>query len=79
VQYREVEVNEMLKPYHPDTATLRRELVGAGLLQREQSVYWRPPLDQSSLASEAEPQFPSVPPPPDAARSRSRTKLEDGA
>jgi hypothetical protein len=42
VQYREVEVNELLKPHHPDTATLRRELVGAGLLQREQSVYWRP-------------------------------------
>jgi predicted transcriptional regulator len=42
VQYREVEVNEVLKPHHPDTATLRRELVGAGLLQREQSVYWRP-------------------------------------
>jgi SAM-dependent methyltransferase len=55
----------------PDTATLRRELVGAGLLQREQSVYWRPPLDQSSLASENEPQLPSVPPPPAAARSRS--------
>jgi hypothetical protein len=78
VQYREVEVNEILKPCHPDTATLRRELVGAGLLQREHSIYWRPPLDQS-LASEADPQLRSVPPPPDGAPSRSRTKLEDGA
>jgi predicted transcriptional regulator len=57
VRYREVEVNELLKPHHPDTATLRRELVGAGLLQREQSVYWReqartPPRDAlSQIAS----------------------------
>ncbi len=41
-RYREVEVNEVLKQHHPDTATLRRELVGAGLLARAQSVYWRP-------------------------------------
>ena len=42
VQYREVDVNALLKRYHPDTATLRRELVGAGLLRREHSIYWRP-------------------------------------
>lgn len=42
VRYREVEVNEIIKQHHPDGATLRRELVGAGLLAREQSVYWRP-------------------------------------
>jgi predicted transcriptional regulator len=41
-RYREVDVNELLKRHHPDAATLRRELVGAGLLQREQSIYWRP-------------------------------------
>jgi hypothetical protein len=41
-RYREVDVNEVLRQHHPDTATLRRELVGAGLLEREQSVYWRP-------------------------------------
>ena len=41
-RYREVEVNELLQHHHPDPATLRRELVGAGLLQREQSIYWRP-------------------------------------
>ena len=40
-RYRETEVNDLLKRYHPDPATLRRELVGAGLLQRTQSVYWR--------------------------------------
>ncbi|HLZ26617.1 MAG TPA: metalloregulator ArsR/SmtB family transcription factor [Chloroflexota bacterium] len=41
-RYREVEVNTLLRQHHPDPATLRRELVGAGLLRREQSVYWRP-------------------------------------
>jgi hypothetical protein len=40
-RYRETEVNDLLKRYHADPATLRRELVGAGLLQRTQSVYWR--------------------------------------
>src|SRR5438270_9569905 len=40
-RYRETEVNEVLKRHHADPATLRRELVGAGLLQRTQSVYWR--------------------------------------
>jgi DNA-binding transcriptional ArsR family regulator len=41
-RYRETEVNEVLKRHHADPATLRRELVGAGLLQRARSVYWRP-------------------------------------
>ena len=42
MRYRETEVNEVLKRHHADPATLRRELVGAGLLERTQSVYWRP-------------------------------------
>ena len=42
LRYRETEVNEVLKRHHADPATLRRELVGAGLLQRAHSVYWRP-------------------------------------
>jgi DNA-binding transcriptional ArsR family regulator len=43
VRYSEKEVNEVLKRHHPDTATLRRELVAerAGLLRRERGVYWR--------------------------------------
>lgn len=40
-RYREREVNDLLLRYHPDPATLRRELVGAGLLHRERSIYWR--------------------------------------
>src|SRR5215216_8054683 len=34
-RYSEKHVNEILSRYHEDTATLRRELVGLGLMQRE--------------------------------------------
>jgi hypothetical protein len=44
-RYGEIEVNHILERHHPDPATLRRELVGAALLCREQSVYWRPVAD----------------------------------
>jgi hypothetical protein len=40
-RYREREVNEVIGRYHPDFATLRRELIGARLMQRENGVYWR--------------------------------------
>jgi len=41
--YSEKQVNEILARYHDDTATLRRELVGSGLMQREGGggEYWR--------------------------------------
>ncbi len=38
----ELELNRLIKRHHPDAATLRRELVGAGLLTRAASVYTRP-------------------------------------
>lgn len=41
-QYPEKEVNTIISKHHPDFATLRRELIGAHLLQRENGVYWRP-------------------------------------
>ena len=43
--YAEREVNEILKRYHPDTATLRRELIAAEhrLMRRDGGVYWRLP------------------------------------
>jgi hypothetical protein len=41
-RYPEREVNEIIQAVHPDSATLRRELIGAGLMQRENAVYWRP-------------------------------------
>jgi hypothetical protein len=45
LRYRETQVNDVLLEHHADPATLRRELVGAGLLQRDHSVYWRPAAD----------------------------------
>lgn len=44
VRYSERQVNEILERYHPDTATLRRELVNYGWLKREGGgrEYWRP-------------------------------------
>jgi predicted transcriptional regulator len=42
-RYSEKQVNEILKRYHDDPATLRRELVGFGLMQREGGggEYWK--------------------------------------
>lgn len=40
-RYSEKEVNQILAHFHPDTATLRRELIGAGLMEREAGEYWR--------------------------------------
>ncbi len=42
-RYSEKKVNEILSGYHEDTATLRRELVGYGLMKREGGggEYWR--------------------------------------
>jgi hypothetical protein len=39
--YPEHEVNETIQRYHPDTATLRRELIGEKLMAREHGMYWR--------------------------------------
>lgn len=41
VRYPEQELNTMLKRYHPDTATLRREFIANQLMQRENGMYWR--------------------------------------
>ena len=40
-RYSEKQVNKILSGFHEDTATLRRELVGYGLMQRENDEYWR--------------------------------------
>ena len=39
--YKESQVNEIIERHHPDTASLRRELIGEKLLQRENGMYWR--------------------------------------
>ncbi|HEY3870954.1 MAG TPA: DUF2087 domain-containing protein [Actinocrinis sp.] len=41
VRYSEGEVNEAISAFHDDYATLRRYLVDAGLLSRDQGFYWR--------------------------------------
>ncbi|MBE3560286.1 MAG: metalloregulator ArsR/SmtB family transcription factor [Ktedonobacteraceae bacterium] len=54
--YSEAQVNEIIERHHPDTATLRRELISAkeGLMKRENQLYWRvPPVE---VAEEAIPQ-----------------------
>jgi len=42
-RYSEKHANEILSRYHEDTATLRRELIGNGLMEREAGggKYWR--------------------------------------
>lgn len=40
-RYREREVSEVLKRYHEDYATLRRELINHRLMQREGGIYWK--------------------------------------
>jgi len=43
VRYSEQRVNEILTRFHEDIATLRRELVGYGLMNRDGGgrEYWR--------------------------------------
>ena len=47
--YPEKEVNEIIQRHHPDSATLRRELIGEKLMAREHGVYWRiePPEEKA--------------------------------
>lgn len=40
-RYREVEVNALLRAFHPDVAALRRHLVDEGFMARADAVYWR--------------------------------------
>lgn len=51
VRYSESQVNKMLSRYHPDTATLRRELIGAHLMSRAAGEYWL--IEPESLESDA--------------------------
>ena len=53
VSYPERQVNEILQEVDPDYAMLRRYLVDAGLVQRDQGIYWRPPEpDQPTIRPE---------------------------
>lgn len=41
--YPERILNDIIKQHHPDCATLRRELIGYCMMQRENGRYWRLP------------------------------------
>jgi biotin operon repressor len=40
--YTEIEVNRILLEFHEDVATLRREMIGLGLMKRTRGIYRRP-------------------------------------
>jgi hypothetical protein len=40
-RYPEKKLNEIIGQHHPDTATLRRELVASKRMKRKNGVYWR--------------------------------------
>jgi len=43
IEYGHKEVNAIIKDHHSDTATLRREMIGIGVLKRERDSYWKMP------------------------------------
>jgi hypothetical protein len=40
-EYPQAEINHILSRYHPDVATIRREFIEYGFMQRSDSVYRR--------------------------------------
>ena len=48
VHYPEKTVNEILARFHPDTATLRRELIVYKMMAREAGEYWRIDIQKAS-------------------------------
>jgi hypothetical protein len=40
-RYTEAQVNDLLRRYHEDVATLRRLMVDEELMQRDRGLYWR--------------------------------------
>jgi hypothetical protein len=51
-RYTEKEVNEILTRHNPDYATLRRQLIEYGYMQREKGIYWRVPAPKPEPAAE---------------------------
>jgi DNA-binding HxlR family transcriptional regulator len=48
VHYTEKQVNEILAKFHPDTATLRREMISYRFMRRAEGEYWRMDEDSQS-------------------------------
>jgi DNA-binding transcriptional ArsR family regulator len=49
IKYPEKTLNQIIKNHHPDCATLRRELIGYQMMQRENGIYWKLPETQWKL------------------------------
>lgn len=45
-RYKEAELNEILQRRHWDSATIRREMIGYGMLARERGIYWKLPEEE---------------------------------
>ena len=48
-RYPEAEVNAIIQQHHPDYATLRREFIINGLMERDAGIYWRIAEDKVSV------------------------------
>lgn len=55
-RYPEREVNETIQRHHWDSATLRRELIGACMMGRDAGVYWRLPEAEWKSFADARPE-----------------------
>jgi hypothetical protein len=55
-RYPERAVNELIQRHHWDSATLRRELIGARMMAREAGVYWRLPEAEWKGFADARPE-----------------------
>jgi DNA-binding HxlR family transcriptional regulator len=56
--YTEKEINETIKRHHWDSATLRREFIMNGLMERDHGVYWRLPAAKERSDDAAHPVTP---------------------
>jgi excisionase family DNA binding protein len=59
-RYSEKEVSETLATFHPDFATLRRELIMASIMKREGGQYWRVSEDETEGEAKAAPRSRSA-------------------
>ncbi len=59
--YTELEINQILSNYHPDYATLRRELIGYQLMKRDNDIYQRLQPDNWQSETEIAAQIPTIP------------------
>ena len=59
--YLEKEVNQILSNYHPDYATLRRELIGYQLMKRDNGIYQRLASNNWQTETKIAQQIPTIP------------------